>query len=231
MNSTERQRLWKRFRRKWIADDGRTYEPVEAPTEIPLQLWTGSQRPTRIVFFSKDSMLRSWLASQLWLPTTWLVLERRGFPGRAYLQRVAEIHASARVPICFIGDLDPLDLSSFLALRTLEQDFVGEKLALPVTWGGISDPWLRLCRQYMRPGRLALPTLDMSPLEQEHWQVLSQVAPELRAMIGPECAALLDSGKTLAVEGASGAGIYADDFPGRLRDYVKGVVRRVKPRV
>src|SRR5512141_364886 len=151
MSTRDPRRLWRQFRRKWLADDGRSYEPPEAGSEVPLRLWADHEHPTRIVFFSKDVLLRRWLESGLWLPSSWLVLERMGLPEPAYLKRVAELHASLRAPICFVGDLDPLDLSSFLALRAFHQDFATRRPALPVAWVGLSDPWLDLCRRHLRP--------------------------------------------------------------------------------
>ena len=70
----------------------------------------------------------------------------------------------------------------------------------------------------------------MRPLEQEHWKVLAQVAPDVRETIGPECAALLDRGKTLDVAGMSGVASYGAEFPERLLAHVKNAVRRVMPR-
>jgi len=229
MRTHDRRRLWSQFRRKWLADDGRSYEPPEAGSEVPLRLWVDHPRPTRIVFFSKDVLLRRWRESGLRLPSSWLVLERIGFPEPAYLKRVAELYASLRAPICFVGDLDPLDLSSFLALRAGDQDFATRRPALPVTWVGLSDPWLEFCRRHLRPPA-SLPALDMKPLEQEHWRVLGEVAPDVRDTIGPECAALLDRGKTLDVAGMSGIASYGADFPQRLLAYVKNAVRRAGPR-
>ncbi len=229
MSPRDRRRLWRQFRRKWLADDGRSYEPPEAGSEIPLRLWADHPHPTRIVFFSKDVLLRRWRESGLRLPSSWLVLERIGFPEPAYLKRIVEIYASVRAPICFVGDLDPLDLSSFLALRALDQDFATRRAALPVTWVGLSDPWVELCRRHLGL-RTSLPILDMKSLEQEHWKVLAQVAPDVRATIGPECAALLDRGKTLDVAGMSGIASYGADFPQRLLAYVKNAVRRPVPR-
>jgi hypothetical protein len=229
MSTRDRRRLWRQFRRKWLADDGRSYEPPAAGSEVPLRLWADHSHPTHIVFFSKEVLLRRWLESGLWVPSRWLVLERMGFPEPAYLKRVADLYTSLRAPICFVGDLDPLDLSSFLAVRALHQDFITRRPALPVTWVGLSDPWLALCRRHLRP-RASLPILDMKPLEQEHWKVLAQVAPEVRATIGPECAALLDRGKSLDVAGMSGIAAYGADFPQRLLAYLKNAVRRARPR-
>jgi hypothetical protein len=178
------------------------------------------------VVLSKDTLLLPWFRGEIRPPDDWLILARRGFPEASYLERFGEICALARASVCFIGDLDPLDLTSFLALRALDQD-VTRSRALRVEWCGVSDSWLRLCRRNLRKGQQSLPLLDMKPLEREHWLALTRVAPELREAVGPECAALLDDGKTFAIEGASGTAFYNDEFPNRLFDYLKRRIRRV----
>jgi len=158
------------------------------------------------------------------LPSSWIVLERIGFPDRAHLELLASLHDQARVPMCFVGDLDPLDLSTFLAMRALAHDFVDRRPALPLSWVGIADPWIRLCRRWLEAGR-SLPLLPMVPLEREHWNVLRRVAPELPATLGPASAHILDSGQKLDIAGAAG-GFYRRAFPIHLFEHLKRAVHR-----
>lgn len=226
MTVLARRRAWHRFRRKWRSDRGRTYEPPNSGEQIPIRLWASRSPPARAVVFSKDTLLLRWIKQDIRLPRSWLTLERRGFPEGAFLKRFGEICAGARVPVIYVGDLDPLDLSSFLALRALDED-ITKPQALSVLWGGISDRWLRLCRTHLREADRDLPMLPMTPLEREHWQALLDSAPEIREAVGPASAALLDSGMKLEVEGASGAGFYSDDFPALLLKSLKGWIRQL----
>lgn len=99
MTALDRRRLWRRFRRAWLEDDGQQYEPPESERDVPLRLWAGRSRPTRIVYFSKDTLLLRWLQQGIRLPEHWLALERRGFPEPAYLERFAELLRPVRLPI------------------------------------------------------------------------------------------------------------------------------------
>lgn len=219
-----RQKRWRKFRQKWLRDDAgaQTYEPATTAPGIPLSLWPARRTPRRVVFLSKDLLYRSWVDRQFVVPPDWTVVARFGFPDEPLLALLAGLHKQLRVPWCFVGDLDPLDLSVFLAMRALAVDFVGHRQALPMTWVGINDPWLALCRRWLEPGK-ALPALPMESLEREHWSVLREVAPELPAIIGPESARLLDGGKMLDIAGASG-GLYRVGFPAQI---LKHLVKRV----
>lgn len=215
----DRQRLWRSFRRKWLQDDAgaQTHEPAWTTPELPLSIWPARRRTRRIVFLSKTRLYDAWL-ERSWtkppkIPPDWTIVSRIGFPDEPQLAVLASLHKLLRVPWCFIGDLDPLDLTAFLAIRALSVDFVGRRPAIPMTWVGISDVWLKLCRKWLDPG-WSFPIKEMNPLEPEHWRVLRVVAPELPAIIGPECTRLLDAGQTLDVAGA--INFYKPGFVPRL---------------
>lgn len=220
-----RQNLWRAFRQKWLRDDvgAKVHEPPWTTPERPLCIWPARRKTRRVVFLSKDTLYYRWADLKPGLPPDWTVLARIGVPDEPQMALMADLHKRLRVPWHYIGDLDPLDLTAFLVMRALSIDFVGRRHVLPVTWLGINDPWLALCRRWQDP-KWMIPTFKMNPLEPEHWRVLREVAPELPDTIGPECTRLLDSGETMDVLGASGGG-YKPGFHERLLKHLATAVR------
>ena len=109
-------------------------------------------------------------------PDDLAVFCRGGFPSpsRASFELLTHHARWARRPIFFVGDLDPLDLTIFAALLSGGADLRPSPGTVPIRYLG----------------------------EREHLVVVKRVLPTLDQLIGPECLALLESGRKLELEGA-----------------------------
>ncbi|HZN91064.1 MAG TPA: hypothetical protein VFB81_00095 [Myxococcales bacterium] len=65
-------------------------------------------------------------------------------------------------------------------------------------------------------------TIKMGATEREHFAVVKRVLPALDRLIGPECLALLESGRKLELEGAGHPGLYRKRFASALSDLLLG---------
>jgi hypothetical protein len=121
----------------------------------------------------------------------------------------------AGVPIDFIGDLDPLDLTAFLLLSTSEHHS-----ASVVRYFGIDDRWLALCRRYATgrgsSGATGLPTIEMHEFEKNHLARLIDLPIDWERLVGAEAMALLQSGHKLELEGATNPDFYRSGFSKRV---------------
>jgi hypothetical protein len=218
---------WTRFRarasRPPIADQ---YEPLRAETWSPIQVYVPQGPPRALLFFTKPFLYRLWM-EQGEVPPHLFAIIRYGIPTLAYWKLIKDTATRLRLPLCFVGDLDPLDLTAFVALRCGDPDLKApHRRALPITFGGIDDRWLELCERGLLPARKgALPLIRMSEIEQEHRDVLFSLAPWLEEQIGPRCAELLRSGLKLELEGASNPDLYRQGF---TRTLLKHLLKRAR---
>jgi len=93
-------------------------------------------------------------------------------------------------------------------------DLTGRKLV--VEWLGIDDAWLRRARRTGRP--MVTRLIRMGWIEREYWDILKRFAPGVRALIGDESFALLESGCKAESEA------FEDVMPAMLR----AMLRRVR---
>jgi len=224
----DRQKLWRKFRQKWLRDDvgAQVHEPAWTTPERPLCVWPARRKTRRVVFVSKETVCHRWLEQRV-VPPDWTMLSRIGVPDEPQMAFMAALHQKLRVPWHYIGDLDPLDLTGFLVTRALTIDFVGRRHALPVTWLGFNDAWLAICRRWREP-KETIPSFQMNPLEPEHWSVLREVAPELPDMLGPECTRLLDGGETRDLLSVSGGSRYKPNFDAQLMKHLAATARTTR---
>lgn len=126
-------------------------------------------------------------------------------------------------PICFLGDLDPLDLTHYLTLRA---GGVGSApTALDVTYLGVGDALIALCEAHVRSRVRPLfeqVTITMTDFERRHLAALEAVWPVMASVVGPRSMALLRAGRKLELEGAINPAIYDDAFPEALLAFVCG---------
>ncbi len=85
--------------------------------------------------------------------------------------------ARMRGPAFFIGDLDPMDLTVFAALRSGEPGFrTAGRMRLDVRYVGIDDAWLRLYRKSARKGLARdYGALVMPSIEKEHLCIVREL--------------------------------------------------------
>lgn len=89
----------------------------------------------------------------------------------------------------FIGDADPPDLLIFAWLRE----------HFPIAWHGVNDGFL--IRHATRD--LARIRLRMSDAEREAVELLPQLCPDFRRLLGEYCSSLLDEGLKIELEAAT----------------------------
>jgi hypothetical protein len=134
---------------------------------------------------------------------------------------VAEQVRRRRAELCFVGDLDPHDLTIFLTLAVELK-----KLSVPVRYSGINDAWIELCNRFLPepdvniPGKL--PTVPLDAYEQEHLRLLNGLAMSWDEVVGPASMAMLRGGSKLELEGASNPGCYREGFSGELKRFIFG---------
>jgi hypothetical protein len=115
-------------------------------------------------------------------------------------------------PVCFVGDLDPLDLATYATL-------VADSAALNVSYDGISDSWLEACEADL--ARHAGQTLQrvcipMDDAEREGWTALVGLGVDWPALAGPRAVSMLGSGVKLEVEAATNPTLYSSAFRAEL---------------
>lgn len=207
-------RLWRLGSK--LERQARGYESLLPSTWPPLHVYAGAGHPRFLLYCTKEALLQRWVMDEAF-PRGWIALSRYGLPTPEYLNEIRGHMNRHRLPLQFVGDLDPLDLTIFAILRHGEARLAGRSRRLTVHYLGIDDRWLALCDQRRRRGHsLEDALIRMGEIEREHWSTARDVLPDAERLVGPRCFALLESGRKLEIEGVSNVGFYGDDFPARL---------------
>jgi len=88
----------------------------------------------------------------------------------------------------FIGDCDPPDILVFAWLRE----------HLPITWYGVNDDFL----DFHGTRHLDCIRIPLSKAEEETVELLPQLCPDFRELVGEYCSSLIDGGFKIEIEGA-----------------------------
>jgi len=91
--------------------------------------------------------------------------------------------------VCFLGDADPADLLVFTWLRS----------QMAVTYAGVNDSLMSKIGVRWTDG-VSVPLADS---ESAALPLLAELCPNFRALLGAQCAGLLDRGRKLEVEGVT----------------------------
>lgn len=123
-----------------------------------------------------------------------------------------------------MGDLDPLDLAAFACLqRGGAPPRSRAAPAVPITYAGIDDTWLATIERRLRGRGLRVVCIEQDAQERKFLAKLVRTGLDLTSLVGPRCAALLQEGMKLEIEGASNPRLYGFDFmPVLLRRLVRG---------
>jgi hypothetical protein len=113
----------------------------------------------------------------------------------------------------FVGDLDPLDLTIFLALKHLAAE-------VHVVLCGVNDTWTKQCVA-VRRGAHDLPTIAMTAFERAHLDLLEQWT-SVEALVGPVAWQMLKSGYKLELEGAVNPAFYEPEHRAWLIEMLYG---------
>lgn len=210
---------WSKFREEARrSPQANQYEPLEAGTWSSLELFVPQKAPRALLLFTKPFLCKRWFESQTY-PETLFSMVHGGIPTASYWRSIRDIAKRVRLPLCFVGDLDPFDLTTFLALRSGDPDLRRpDHRALPIRYVGIDDAWLKICERHLLPEMTgALPYFRMSALELKHRDLVLRMAPWLLDLVGQRCAELFRSGMKIELEGASNPSLYNRGFLSALR--------------
>ena len=194
---------------------GGRYQVFEDPM-WPLGVF-GDLTNTRHVFFITKPALAQWILP-LAKSRRCLFLCRYGLPMQATLRATRWFSDSLGLPISFVGDIDPISLTTFLVYRSRSSGLRSlRRRWLPMEWCGVDDEWLKLCERYLKKKyRLDSLFVQMSAVEKEHFKLLDPLLPELEMAIGQRSMKILRSSRVLGIEGACNPALYVDGFPVRL---------------
>lgn len=159
---------------------------------VELRAWPG--RTKIAIVCTKESLVRQW-DHEGWLPRGVLLVTFRPIqPAGGLRPALAALEAVTNRAV-FIGDLDPVDLASFVTLESAAPS------GLRVVYGGMDDEWLERERA-SRVTTDATPYIKMPKTEQRLWRALLDVHPTLERTIGSNSRELLDRGLKMEIEGA-----------------------------
>jgi hypothetical protein len=179
---------WRRFRRSGVEADG-----LEEGLS-PAVLWMGAAPPRHLLYVTKLAIHR-WLVGLLHPADPLLLYGHGGLPSAAVCRHVAATARHFEIPVLFLGDLDPGDLTVLLALQRGGPGLTSGE-ALAVRHLGVGDLWLRRFRRQVPSA-----SIELSPAERDHLRLLKEIAPGLEALLGPRAMRLLDGGRKIEVEG------------------------------
>ena len=183
----------------------------DGPAEYKIVQHNESARP---VLLLKDSFANLHSESLEGLPAT---LITSFFPvDVALVNALRRYSMTSRRIVGIVGDLDPHALCQFLALSYANP--VGVPVISDAQWLGVDEAWLALLRRYSDDWRTAV--IKMSPEEYRFYRALADEV-NLVDIVGPDAAALLDSGFKIEIEGACNPAMYREGFAGALVEHLK----------
>lgn len=215
---------WLEFRARVERKGLAAYESL-MPFPYPLQLWYGTRKPTRLFFFTKASFLNL-LGQRSLFPEHWLAIQRYSILTPEAIDTLHFLVEGFQLPLVFVGDLRPIDLTTFALLRTGTTDFSRKGARpLPVTYAGIDDDWLALSDQFRIRGR-TMPEWPMGRWEREHLAVLQELVPDLPEIVGARSWALLQSHQEVMLEMTYVNGSFRKGYPERLIAHLDAIAVR-----
>ena len=121
-------------------------------------------------------------------------------PSREAVDVIVDYARDARVPVAFLGDLDPVALHAFAALRAggREAFLRGARQRLDVAWLGVDSTWLAWLDRLT--GDVRSFTTKMHETDRAYWEVVQTLMPDVRALLGRRASELLDGGATIQMD-------------------------------
>ena len=213
---------WLEFRDR-IEKKGLEYESL-MPFPYPLELRYGDRKSKRLFFFTKGSF--PGFSQHNPGSQHWLGIERYGILTPEALDTLHFLVNGFQLPLVFVGDLRPIDLTTFALLRTGTTDFSRRGARpLPVTYAGINDDWLALSDQYRLRGQKML-ECPMDRWEREHLALLHEFVPDLPELVGERSWALLQASQQVFLEVTYGEGSFRKGYPERLIAHLDAIAAR-----
>lgn len=210
---------WKDFSER--VERLKSYESLK-PFSYPMKLWFGAGKPTRLFYFTKPAFI-DLLWRRALFPKHWLAIERYSIPTQEAIDTLHLLVSGLRLPLVFVGDLRPLDLTVFALLRRGATNFHGSRTrSLPIFYAGIDDRWLALSDQFRRRGK-SMPESRIDTIELEHVDLIYELAPDLSTAVGGKSWGLLKSGHDVMVEMTYNSGGYREGYLERLVAHLDGI--------
>lgn len=212
-------RRWELFLKKLDSRPADVYEGVRPGAWPFLEIYHGEGYPRRLFLFTNDYLCREWLLHGY--RRNWSAFVRYGLTPPSYLATIQLQAEALRLPLHFVGDLDPHDLTVFAALRCGDPYFRRTRGSLQVKYLGVDDWWLDHCMRHL--GSVAsweMLTPPMGQLEREHFELACELLPDMKQLIGPRCFELLSSGRTFPLPAASNPEFYDAEFLKKLEEHL-----------
>jgi len=215
---------WKEFRARVENKGLKLYESL-MPFPYPMKLWFGTGKPTRLFYFTKPAFI-DYLGRQSLFPKHWIAIERYSIPTPETIATLHLLTQGFRLPLVFVGDLRPIDLTVFALLRRGTTDFPDTKARpLPIIYAGIDDRWIALSDRFRRRGNV-MPESRMGDLEREHVDLLGELAPDLPIRVGNRSWGLLRSGHDVMIEMTYNVGGYRKGYLEQLVAHLDVIAAR-----
>lgn len=116
------------------------------------------------------------------------MIGRGGLPSQADLQWISRVIGPREV--LFLGDMDPVDLMVFAWLRASLHP-------RHVTFVGVNDAFIKA----VKVSSIKTFWIRCDPSEQQSLPLLKKVLPDLNAVVGKNCARMLERGQKLGLDG------------------------------
>ncbi len=147
------------------------------------------------------------------IPPDVAVLQRYGPLSESHKRLLEQVIDHLAAPLFFVGDLDPMDLTTYATLISGNRD--ASKLS-KTKYLGVGDEWIKLC-EGDAPGRpLSVCCIELDTGERRALDRLQKLAIDWRKVVGKRSMKLLTSGMKLELEGASNPAIYTPAFREKL---------------
>jgi hypothetical protein len=196
------------------------------PSPNPIQLWYGARKPTRLFFFTKASF-PDFIGYRFLFPDHWFAIQRYSILTPEAFDALHFLVEGFQLPLVFVGDLRPIDLTTFALLRAGTTDFSRKRSKpLPVTYAGINDDWLALSDQYRLRGRKML-EYPMNRWERGHLALLHELVPDLPQLVGERSWALLQASQQVFLEMTYVSDTFRKGYPERLVAHLDAIAARV----
>src|SRR4051812_43254009 len=191
-------RVWSGFQRSFRSAD--TSPDCLEPGLSPAELWIGADSPRRIVYLTKLAIHRR--VVEMFRPMAPIVIYGYGgLPSTAFCQNLRATWQFFRIPVFFLGDLDPGDLTVLLALARGNSQLRSGRRGVTMSYLGVGDRLLDCFRRRLSAARFKAAVLDMGQDELRHYRLLREVFVGMEEVIGPESVRFLDRGKKIEIEG------------------------------
>jgi hypothetical protein len=177
--------------------------------DYPLAITPPLSKCRKVLFFTKRDWLEIGRPVEHRIPPEIAIFQRHGPLAKPQKHLLELLVDQLDAPVFFVGDLDPMDLTTY---ATLVSDNRPESSLSKATYLGVGDEWLKLCERDA-PGRpLSVCSIPLDAEERSALERLQELAINWPKVVGKRSMKLLASGTKLELEGASNPALYSVDF-------------------